>query len=102
MRSEGGSMKAKALEWKGDVQGGEDVCAKGLFGEYHVCHSNHGYGDLWSAIFNEECKDSLDLYAGEIGMYAQVERAKECCQIHHDKRVENALTFVEGICSIRQ
>lgn len=95
-------MKVKQLEWIGDIEEDEDISAKGLFGEYHVCRSNHGYGDLWSAIFNEEFNASLDPYTGEIGIYAQVERAKECCQIHHDKRVKNALTFVEGICSIQQ
>ena len=95
-------MKVKQLDWRGDIEDEEDVYAKGLFGEYHVYRSNHGYGDLWSAIFNEECKDSLDPYDGEIGIYAQVERAKKCCQIHHDKRVENALTFVEGTCSTQQ
>jgi len=95
-------MKVKTLDWKGDIQDEEDVYAEGLFGEYHVCRSNHGYGDLWSAIFNEECEDALDLYDGEFGISAQVETAKMCCQIHHNKRVENALTFVEGICSIQQ
>ena len=95
-------MKVKQLEWICDIEEDEDISAEGLFGDYSVCRSNHGYGDLWSAIFNEEFEDSLDPYAGEIGIYAQVERAKECCQIHHNKRVENALTFVEGICSTQQ
>ena len=95
-------MKVKALEWKGDIQDDEDVYAKGLFGEYHVCRSNHGYGDLWSAIFNEEHTEPLDLYDGEFGIYAQAERAKMCCQSHHEQRVEKALRFVEGICSTQQ
>lgn len=95
-------MKVKTLDWKGDIQDEEDVYAKGLFGGYSVCRSNHGYGDSWSAIFNEEFDDALDPYTGEIGMYAQVERAKECCQIHHDKRVENALTLAERVCSTQQ
>ena len=95
-------MKVRQLDWIGDIQDEEDVYAKGLFGEYNVCRSNHGYGDLWSAIFNEEFNASLDPYTGEIGIYAQVERAKECCQIHHDKRVKNALTFVECVCSTQQ
>ena len=95
-------MKVKALEWKGDVQGGEAVCAKGLFGEYRVCRSNHEYGDLWAAIFNEVHTDPLDPYDGEFGIYAQAERAKECCQIHHETRVKRVLTFVEEICLTQQ
>lgn len=95
-------MKVKQLDWKGDIEEDDNVYAKGLFGEYHVCRSNHGYGDLWSAIFNEEFNASLDPYTGEIGIYAQVERAKMCCQIHHEKRVKRALAFVEGTCLTQQ
>lgn len=89
-------MTVKQLDWKGDIRDEEDVYAKGLFGEYHVCRNDHGYGDLWSAIFNEEYTEPPDLYDGEFGIYTQAERAKMCCQIHHNKRVENALAFVEA------
>lgn len=95
-------MKVKTLDWKGDIQDEEDVYAKGLFGEYHVCRSNHGYGDLWSAIFNEEHTEPLGLCDGVFGVCAQAERAKEYCQIHHEKRVKSALEFVEDICLTQQ
>lgn len=95
-------MKVKELEWKGDIQDEEDVYAKGLFGEYHVCRSNHGYGDLWMAIFNEGYTDPPNLCDGVFGVCAQAERAKEYCQIHHEKRVKSALEFVEDICLTQQ
>lgn len=95
-------MKVKQLEWIGDIEEDEDISAEGLFGDYSVCRSNHGYGDLWSAIFNEEHKDSLDPYDGEIGIYAQAEKAKVCCQSHHEKRVKKAMKYMEGICSTQQ
>jgi len=51
---------------------------------------------LWSAIFNGwHSLNTIDSYDGEIGVHATVEKAKECCQIHHDKRVKQALKFVE-------
>ena len=90
-------MKIKQLDWIGDIEGDEEVSAEGLMGTYTVCPNNHGYGNLWSAIFNDEYSSSFDSGDGEIGVHATVEKAKEHCQNHQEKRVKQALKFVEEV-----
>ena len=91
-------MKVRQLDWIGDIEEDEEISAEGLMGMYTICPSNHGYGDLWSAIFNGwHSLNTIDSYDGEIGVHATVEKAKEHCQNHHEKRVKQALKFVEEV-----
>lgn len=90
-------MKVKQLDWIGDIEEDEEMHAEGLMGMYTICPSNHGYGDLWSTLFNEWNSNAIDSYAGELDVHTTVEKAKECCQNHHEKRVKQALKFVEEV-----
>ena len=93
-------MKVKQLEWTADDA--DVFYADGLFGTYCICPNNHGYGNLWSSLFNDEYPVSDDEYDGEFNVNTTVEKAKESCQYHHEKRVKQALKYVECVCSTQQ